>query len=232
MIIERLNDITLIQGDCLEVLKEFPKLSYDLAIVDPPYFSGPERRQFYGKRVSDIGVKRVYQQSAKWEVPCEEYFKELERVARYYIVWGCNYFDYIFAHGRIVWDKCNGASSFSDCEIAATNLFNSVRLFPFMWNGMCQGESMTNGRVMQGNKKKNEKRIHPTQKPIALYVWLLTSFAKKGWKILDTHLGSGSSAIACDNLGFEMTGIELDPHYYEAAKNRLVGHQKQLRLFK
>lgn len=215
----------------MDILKSMPNKAFNLAIVDPPYFSGLERRQFYGKRVSDNGVKRVYQQSAKWEVPGEEYFKELERVARYYIVWGCNYFDYHFASGRIVWDKCNGSSSFSDCEIAATNLFASVRLFPFMWNGMCQGKSMAEGRIMQGNKRLNEKRIHPTQKPVALYAWLLKQYAKEGWRILDTHLGSGSIAIACDELGFSLLGIELDPHYYEAAVRRLKNHQRALKLF-
>lgn len=225
---ENFNNITFIHGDCLEVLKTLPDCSFDLAIVDPPYFSGPERRQFYGKRISTTGVQRVdYHKSDKWNVPGSEYFDELLRVARFYIIWGCNYFKYIFAPGRIVWDKCNGASTFSDCEIAATNLFNSVRLFPFMWNGMCQGESMTNGRKMQGNKKKNEKRIHPTQKPVALYSWLLSSFAQEGWIILDTHLGSGSSAIACDNLGFTMLGIELDENYYEAASIRIREHQCQ-----
>lgn len=225
------NNITLHLGDCMDILKSMPNKAFNLAIVDPPYFSGLERRQFYGKRVSDNGVKRVYQQSAKWEVPGEEYFKELERVARYYIVWGCNYFDYHFASGRIVWDKCNGSSSFSDCEIAATNLFASVRLFPFMWNGMCQGKSMAEGRIMQGNKRLNEKRIHPTQKPVALYAWLLKQYAKEGWRILDTHLGSGSIAIACDELGFSLLGIELDPHYYEAAVRRLKNHQRALKLF-
>lgn len=227
---ETIGRITLYHADCMDVLCTMPDNIFDLAIVDPPYFSGPERRQFYGQRVSSIGVKRVYEKSETWHIPMAEYFDELRRVARYYIVWGCNYYNYVFSPGRIVWDKCNGASSFSDCEIAATNLFDSVRLFPFMWNGMCQGKSITEGRVMQGNKKLNEKRIHPTQKPVALYAWLLTKFAKRGWNILDTHLGSGSSAIACDNLGYKMTGIELDQHYYEAAKARLIEHRKQLKL--
>lgn len=230
MTTETIGNITLIHADCMDVLKNMPDRSFDLAIVDPPYFRGPERRQFYGQRVSSIGVKRVYQKSEAWQVPTAEYFEELRRVAKYYIVWGCNYYDYIFDHGRIIWDKCNGASSFSDCEIAATNLFSSVRLFPYMWNGMCQGKSMKEGRVMQGNKKLNEKRIHPTQKPVALYSWLLITYAQEGWKILDTHLGSGSIAIACDNIGFELTGIELDRHYYEAAKARLTEYRKQLRL--
>ncbi|MCH5235533.1 MAG: site-specific DNA-methyltransferase [Muribaculaceae bacterium] len=113
----------------MEVLKEMPDLSFDLAIVDPPYFSGPERRGFYGSQISSTGIKRRnYPKSEKWIVPDKRYFKELERVSKYYIVWGCNYFNYIFAPGRIIWDKCNQSSSFSDCEIAATNLFSSVRL--------------------------------------------------------------------------------------------------------
>lgn len=227
---ETIGKITLIHADCMDILKNMTDKSFDLAIVDPPYFSGPERRRFYGQRVSSIGVKRVYQKSETWTVPTRDYFDELKRVAKHYIVWGCNYYDYIFAHGRIVWDKCNGSSSFSDCEIAATDLFNSVRLFPFMWNGMLQGKSMTEGRVMQGNKKHNEHRIHPTQKPVALYSWLLTQYAKPGWTILDTHLGSGSIAIACDNLDYELTGIELDSHYYEGAKQRLIEHRRQLKL--
>ena len=99
-----------------------------------------------------------------------------------------------------------------------------------MWNGMCQGKNLSEGRVMQGNKKLNERRIHPTQKPVALYVWLLTQYAKAGWKILDTHLGSGSIAIACDNLGFELLGIEIDRHYYDATRERIIQHQKQLKL--
>ena len=227
---ENFNGITLIHADCMDVIRGLPDKSFDLAIVDPPYFSGPERRQFYGQRISKIGVKRVYEKSEVWQVPRAEYFDQLQRVAKYYIVWGCNYYDYVFAHGRIVWDKCNGASSFSDREIAATNLFDSIRLFPFMWNGMCQGKNLSEGRVMQGNKKLNERRIHPTQKPVALYVWLLTQYAKAGWKILDTHLGSGSIAIACDNLGFELLGIEIDRHYYDATRERIIQHQKQLKL--
>lgn len=229
---EKFGDITLIHDDCMNVLQELPALSYDLAIVDPPYFSGPERRQFYGKSISASGVeRRNYPVTAKWEVPNEEYFMELERVARHYIVWGCNYYHHQFPPGRIVWDKCNGSSSFSDAEIAATNLFDSVRLFPFMWNGMLQGKNIYEGRTMQGNKKKNEHRIHPTQKPVALYSWILQTYAKEGWKILDTHLGSGSIAIACHDLGYELLGIEIEKQYYDGARKRILEHQKILTLF-
>lgn len=229
---EVLNKITLHLGDCMEILKEMPDLSFDLAIVDPPYFSGPERREFYGSRFSTTGIKRRnYLKTENWIVPDKSYFKELERVSKYYIVWGCNYFNYIFAPGRIIWDKCNQSTTFSDCEIAATNLFSSVRLFPYMWNGMCQGKSMYEGRIMQGNKKLNEKRIHPTQKPVALYGWLLNQYAKEGWKILDTHLGSGSIAIACDELGYSFTGIEIEPVYFTMAIERIKNHQLVSKLF-
>ena len=186
--------------DCLPAMELFPDNYFDLAVVDPPYFSGPERRGFYGSKVSKIGVHRDYPASPAWSKPEPEYFRELLRVCRRYIVWGCNYFDYQFATGRIVWDKCNGNSSFSDCEIAATNLFSSVRMFRYMWSGMMQGKSITEGDTMQGNKSLNEKRIHPTQKPVALYDWIFKNYAEPGQKILDTHLGSGSSRIAAYDL--------------------------------
>lgn len=100
-------------GDCMDYLPLFPDSYFDLAIVDPPYFSGPERREYYGRKISPIGVQRYYEPSENWEVPGPEYFRELERVSKEQIVWGCNYFDYHFPPGRIVWDKCNGGSSFS-----------------------------------------------------------------------------------------------------------------------
>lgn len=229
---EKLGDITLIHDDCMNVLRKLPSLSYDLAIVDPPYYSGPERRQHYGSKISTTKVERKeYPVSSKWKVPDSEYFSELKRVARYFVIWGCNYYNEIFPPGRIVWDKCNGNSSFSDCEIAATNLFDSVRLFPYMWNGMLQGKNFREGRIMQGNKKRNEKRIHPTQKPVALYGWILTTYAKEGWKILDTHLGSGSIAIACHELGFPLLGIEIEKQYYDSCRQRILDHQKIQTLF-
>ena len=214
----------------LNSLLEMPKMpdkAYDLAIVDPPYFSGPERRGFYGKKVSSIGVSRVYKKSAVWQLPKIEYFIELQRVSRRYIFWGCNYFTFPFNSGRVVWDKVNDSSSFSDCELAATNIFDHVRIFRFMWNGMLQGESAIHGTKMQGNKKKNEIRIHPTQKPVELYKWLLSNYAKPGDRILDTHCGSGSILIACDILGFSIDAYEIDADYYQAAKERLERHQRQ-----
>lgn len=169
--------------DCLPAMELFPDNYFDLAVVDPPYFSGPERRGFYGSKVSKIGVHRDYPVSPAWSKPEPEYFRELLRVCRRYIVWGCNYFDYQFATGRIVWDKCNGNSSFSDCEIAATDLFSSVRMFRYMWSGMMQGKSITEGGTMQGNKSLNEKRIS----------LLLHGQCRCCWTLWSTRLTTGTT---------------------------------------
>lgn len=216
--------------DCAEGMKQFPDKYFELAIVDPPYFSGPERREYYGKEVSPIGVKRLYRPVSKWEVPGAEYFQELFRVSQNQIIWGCNYYDYRLGSGRIVWDKCNGNSTFSDCEIAYCSLHDSVRLFRYMWNGMMQGKSADEGATAQGNKKLNEKRIHPTQKPVALYKWLLGKYAKPGDKILDTHTGSASSLVACHDLGFDFVGFEIDEYYYTAASKRLEDVKAQIKM--
>lgn len=216
--------------DCMEGMKEFPDKFFDLAIVDPPYFSGPERRGFFGRRESPIGVKREYRKMDNWTVPSEAFFLELQRVSKHQIVWGCNYFDFCFSPGRIVWDKCNGSSCFSDAEIAFCSLHDSVRLFRYMWNGMNQGKSIAEGHIMQGNKKLNEKRIHPTQKPIALYDWLLQKYAIPGYKILDTHVGSASSLIACKKAGLRYVGFEIDAEIYRAAEERLQEFDTQLSL--
>ena len=214
--------------DCLSAMQQMPDKYFDLAVVDPPYFSGPERRNFYGCQVSPIGVQRMYKQSEVWQVPDERYFDELRRVSKQQIIWGVNYFNYSFSPGRVVWDKCNGASSFSDCEIAYCSLHDSVRLYRYMWNGMCQGKSITEGYIMQGDKSKNEKRIHPTQKPVALYAWLYQQYAKPEDKILDTYLGSGSSRIAAWKLGLDFVGFEIDKYYFDLQEQRFAEEQRQL----
>lgn len=217
--------------DCMQGMKRYPDKHFDLAIVDPPYFSGPERRKYYGKSKSRTNVFRSYNPSTnRWTPPGKEYFEELSRVSKHYIVFGCNYFDYVFAPGRIIWDKCNGTSTFSDAEIAATDLFDSVRLFPYLWNGMLQGKSIKEGRVQRGNKALNEKRIHPTQKPVDLYMYLLSKYAEPGWKILDTHVGSGSSLIACHRLGFDVVGFEIEQAYFDGASQRLKEETSQCRM--
>ncbi len=217
--------------DCLPAMKEYPDNFFDLAIVDPPYFSGPEKRRYYGRKTSPIGVKRLYGETSEWEVPDNEYFDELFRISKHQIIWGVNYFDYSFGAGRIVWDKINGESSFSDCEIAYCSFHDSVRLFRYMWNGMMQGKSISEGHIQQGNKSLNEKRIHPTQKPVNLYRWLIQKYAKEGYKILDTHVGSASSLIAFEEAGLEYVGFEKDEQIFKSALARLEGYKSQLKLF-
>lgn len=217
--------------DCMEGMRQFPDNYFSLAIVDPPYFSGPNKRGYYGHRVSPIGVDRVYEKTDDWDVPDKTYFGELMRVSKNQIIWGCNYFLYPFGSGRIVWDKCNDSSSYSDCEIAYCSMQNSVRIFRFMWSGMLQGKSITEGYIQQGNKKLNEKRIHPTQKPVALYEWILQKYAKQGDIILDTHVGSASSLIACHRMGFEYVGFEKNPKHYKNSLERLEQEKSQSTLF-
>lgn len=216
--------------DCMEGMKHFPDKYFDLAIVDPPYYSGQEKRIFYGKKISPIGVKRDYRKINDWAVPSKAFFLELQRVSKHQIIWGCNYFDFPFSPGRIVWDKCNGKNFFSDAEIAFCSMHDSVRLFRYMWNGMNQGKSMEEGHIMQGNKKLNEKRIHPTQKPVVLYDWLLMEYAKPGDKILDTHVGSASSLIACKKAGMQYVGFEKDEGIYQDAVARLNEFDNQMSL--
>ncbi|MFP4793434.1 DNA-methyltransferase [Pasteurella multocida] len=211
--------------DCVQGMKKYHDQYFDLAIVDPPYFSGPEKRGFYGKKISPIGVQRIYEKTDTWELPSKEYFDELFRVSKNQIIWGINYFNnYSFGPGRIVWDKVNGKSTFSDCEIAYCSKHDSVRMFRYMWNGMLQGKSIDEGHIAQGNKRLNEKRIHPTQKPVNLYLWILQKYAKAGQKILDTHVGSGSSLVACKKMGFDCVGFELNEMYYKLAKERLESY--------
>ena len=219
-----------INCDCMEGMAGYPDGYFDIAVVDPPYFSGPEKREYYGRRVSPIGVQRHYEPSPEWGVPGKDYLDELMRVSKHQIIWGCNYFGYPFGPGRIVWDKCNGSSSFSDCEIAYCSLHDSVRLFRYMWNGMFQGKTIEEGHIQQGNKKLNEKRIHPTQKPVNLYRWIVQRYIKPGWKILDTHVGSASSLIAYHEAGIGFVGFEKDKHMYDLSMERYRAETAQMSL--
>lgn len=218
--------------DCMVGMKEIPSKYFDLAIVDPPYFKGPNKRGFYGRRVNKLNIKRHnYPTIEEWDIPREDYFKELLRVSKEQIIWGINYFDINLGPGRIIWDKVNGSSSYSDCEIAYCSIYDSVKLFRYMWNGMNQGKSISEGHIMLGDKSKNEKRIHPTQKPVNLYKWILMNYAKPGDKILDTHVGSASSLIACHYLGYEYLGFEKDKEIFKLASNRLKEHEAQIDMF-
>ena len=209
-------------GDCMAFMAAKPDNCYDLAIVDPPYFNGPNKTGYYGKGYSSLGVQRGkhYDTLPVWDVPGPEYFAELRRVSRNQIVWGANHFADVFdfsGPGWIVWDKLNGESSFADAELAYSSFDKAVRVFRYVWNGMHQGQ-------YGGNKALSEPRIHPTQKPTALYEWLLDRYAQPGHRVLDTHMGSGSIAIAALNMGFELDAVELDPSMYAAAVKRIQTH--------
>lgn len=235
--------ITLYNVDCMEILPTIPDQAFDLAIVDPPYgieihkakLMQENMRRCRQKSGATLSVRGGYYTKEAWDDACPsiDYFHQLFRVSKNQIIFGVNYFPFneLFTGGRIVWDKCNGENSFSDAEIAYCSFHKRIRLFRYMWSGMCQGKSITEGHIQQGNKKLNEKRIHPTQKPVALYKWILSNYAKPGNRILDTHLGSGSICIACDDTGFEMTGIEVYASHFDAAKKRLIEHRLQQKLF-
>ncbi len=208
--------------DNMELMSRYPDGYFELAIVDPPYSNDTKGldnwlQDMKGKKAK-IGVNRT--ETLKNNAPTKEYFVELQRVSKNQIIWGVNWYDYYLGVGRIVWDKDNKGSNFSDCELAYNSTKTKLDLVKIRWNGM-----------LQQDMKNKEIRIHPTQKPVKLYEWLLMNYAKEGDKILDTHLGSGSIAIACHNLGFDLTACELDPEYYNAAMKRIENHKAQQRLF-
>ncbi len=223
-----------ILGDCLDVMPTFSDGHFDLAHVDPPYFSGPEKRGFYGRKISTTNIKRVdYDKTDTWQIPSEKYFNELFRVSKNQIIWGANYFTFKDVKpfktprraeinkfiidnpiGWIIWDKCNGTNSFNDFELAWSSFSEPTYIYKFMWNGMMQGFSEYKGWIQQGNKKLNQKRIHPTEKPIKLYRYFLNRYCEKGWTVLDTHLGSGSQRLASHDLGFDFFGIEKNETHF------------------
>ena len=209
------DKITITNEDNMQLMARYPDNYFDLAIVDPPYGANDafESKMTNSKNQS---AKRIKYKEFENVVPSKQYFEELNRVSKNQIVWGGNYFG--LCGGVIVWNK-NG-TAFGEGEIAICSTHKSVRIFEFTWNGM-----------LQGDMKNKETRIHPTQKPVALYKWILDKYAKEGEKILDTHLGSGSIAIACHDYGFELTACELNSEYYEKAIQRIKNHTNQQKLF-
>jgi len=207
--------------DCLEGMLRYPNKFFDLAILDPPYGRGEHGGKNRGSLVKQINGNRTFVDGGKYslkawdkEPPGQIFFEEVFRVSKRQIIWGCNYFPMVWGPGRIIWDKCNDGSDQSGAEIAFNSMTDRVDLFRFMWRGMLQGKSISEGHIQQGNKQFNEKRIHPTQKPIALYGWLLQNFGRLGDRILDTHMGSQSSRIAALRLGYDFYGWEIDEQYF------------------
>ncbi len=214
--------------DNMELMRGYADNHFDWAVVDPPYFDGPNKLGFYGGRCSKTGVARNgYKKLGTWKVPGQEYFDELLRVSKNQLIWGINYYAITnLGSGRLIWDKLNGISTFSDCEVAYLSSIESVRKYTYMWNGMMQGSSRDGG-IQEGNKKLNEKRIHPTQKPVRLYAWFYENYVTAGQRVLDAHLGSGSSAVAAHYAGLEFVGCELDPEYFLAACERIERETRQ-----
>lgn len=216
--------INITNEDNMELMARYPDNYFDLAIVDPPYGIGMSKGTMSSNKTKKITAKRDYT-SKDWDssIPTKEYFTELFRVSKNQIIWGGNY---MIEHLNntscfVVWDKkSNDGSNFADAELAWTSFKTAVRVFKYDWVGF--------GYL---NNPQKEKKIHPTQKPVALYKWILDKYTNPNDKILDTHLGSGSIAIACHDYGFDLTACELDTEYFNKAMERINNHVAQQKLF-
>ena len=216
--------------DCIEFMATVPDKFYDLAIVDPPYGIGMSswknesngdgsKAKGFTKGGKNLHIKKNWDNG----IPQKQYWEQLFRVSKNQIIWGGNYFTEFLPPkmGWIYWHKKgNDASNFSDGELAWTSFDKALKFVKYDWIGF--------GYI---NNSGSDKKIHPTQKPVSLYEWLLINYAKEGDKILDTHGGSQSSRIACFNLGFQMDILELDKDYFDQANKRFEQHKKQLTLF-
>lgn len=206
--------------DCMELMQRYPDKYFDLAVVDPPYGIGEDGST--NKTRGLLAKSKDYKPFAGNDIapPSVEYFSELKRVSKNQIIWGANHFLGWTSPCWLVWDKDNGLTDFADCELAWTSFNTAVRKFKYKWQGM-----------LQENMKDKEHRIHPTQKPVALYSWIFDNYAKLGQTILDTHLGSGSSRIAAHKAGLSFVGCEIDKEYFDAAEKRFNEYKSQLTLF-
>ena len=214
-----MNNIKLINDDCMNVMKDYENNYFDLAIVDPPYGIG------------DFNSSKSKHKKVNWnnKIPDKKYFKELERVSKHQIIWGANYYqNFIKSTGRIIHDKTGGGAkrfpiSLSEGDIASHSFGVTIKVFHYLSSGNIIGNQID---------WENNLRWHPCQNPVKLYQWLLENYSKKEDRILDTHLGSGSSAIASYYFGVkEFVGIELDKEYFETMKKRFKQHTKQIKLF-
>ena len=216
------DKIEITNEDNMELMKRYSDGFFDLAIIDPPYGIGVD-----GGIGGGVLAKKSKFEKKNWdnESPPKEFFDELFRVSKNQIIWGANHFISKLAFDSscwIVWDKDNGENYFSDCELAWTSFKGGVRKFKHKWQGM-----------LQEDMKNKEIKIHPTQKPVNLYKWLIDRYLTDvgGGKILDTHVGSGSIAIACHDYGVELIGCEIDEKYYQDTIKRIQNHVSQLKLF-
>ena len=208
--------------DCMVGMARYPDKHFDLAIVDPPYGIGVDGINPIANKSGDKNHR--FDHSKMWDsaIPNADYFIELMRVSRKQIIWGGNYFLDILGYCKapIIWDKLNGESMYADGEMAWTSkgLPKNLKIWKHQWCGAFK------------DSERGAIKFHPTQKPVALYKWLLTNYAKPNDKILDTHVGSASSLIACHDMGFDAVGFELDADYYKASKQRLESFMAQPKL--
>jgi len=208
----KVTDKITITNECnMELMKRYPDNYFDLAIVDPPYGLGKRTTDGGGTNSQIKFMDDIRRSNWDDKIPDAEYFLELQRVSKNQIIWGGNYFPLPPTRTVICWEKVVMIPTMSQIEMAWTSFDSPARI------------------IKINNTDKN--RFHPTQKPVKLYEWLLMNYAKQGDKILDTHLGSGSIAIACHNLGFELTACELDTEYYDKAIQRIKNHTNQTKLF-
>lgn len=214
--------INLYCEDCLPAMQKMANNQYILAIVDPPYGIGNYQQQTGDLDKYHIDSLKKYGK-LEWNkhTPTKEYFKELERISKHQIIWGANYYNcFNGLMGAIIWDKKQPTDRYSTADIASCSLQKRITIFKYLWGGF-----------LQENMKQKQNRIHPTEKPVALYKWLLNNYAKEGGKILDTHGGSMSIAIACWDAGYDLDLYEIDRDYFEAGKKRLEIHMKRPRPF-
>jgi len=207
--------INIHNQDCMEAMAKMEDNAFELSIIDPPY--GINRSKNFGKR--EFGWKQYKRTDWDNSIPTGEFWSELFRVSKNQIIWGANYMvEYLPpSMGWILWNKKQRNFSTSDGELAFTSFQKKLKIFDY-------------SRAEAVNNNKNNL-IHPTQKPVALYKWLLKNYATEGDKILDTHLGSGSIAIACHDMGFDLEAYEIDQEYHQAALQRLNTHRSQLQMF-
>ena len=213
--------MTITNEDNMKLMSRYEDNYFDLAIVDPPYGIDADIKNNTDKKQSKKSASKSKKYGEQvWDnaIPNDEYFNELKRVSKKQVIWGANFFD--LQGGMLYWHKRVTMPTYSQGELAWLSWLNKIDFVDIAWHGM-----------IQHDMKNKEIRIHPTQKPVKLYEWILMNYAKKGDKILDTHLGSGSIALACHNLNYDLTACELDKEYYKAAMKRLEQHKNQQRLF-
>lgn len=231
-----------LNADCMNPetgLPSYPDKHFDVCIADPNYGQKEHGGKNRGGFVRQASGSRLYvpdggYRKKKWDSePCEPaILDEIVRVSKHQIIWGINYFKWVPpGGGRIVWDKCNDGTDRSDCEIAYCSFHETVRVFRFLWSGMMQGKSAANGTVQKGDKASSQARIHPTEKPYEFYRWAALKYLKPGTVVLDPFVGSASSLVVFEELGFDYVGYELDADYYRDSTARLERFRSQQTLF-